>query len=55
MDDVIALGERELWEYETYGSFWNGAEVMGRLMAELLAARKQLDEAYVQGYRSGAS
>lgn len=40
-DDVIARGRRELWDYETYGSFWDGDTVMAELIAELEAVRAE--------------
>lgn len=40
-DDVIARGRRELWDYETYGSFWDGDTVMAELISELEAVRAE--------------
>lgn len=43
MTDVIHRAMSELWDWETFGSFWNGAEVMLELVTELKAARAEIE------------
>jgi hypothetical protein len=47
--DVVDRAKAELWDYDTYGSFWNGREVVADLIAEVEKLRAERDRAIDEG------